>query len=449
MIVRTSMGLVLMVFLTACTSASEEAALQTSTPELRPKVARVAVENTRISSVANTPFGALISVAVMSSPVTAGEAANVAETQAGLRGAKGAFRPVVSVGLDAGSSSSEGFGNVGVSPVLELTQLVYDGGASRARIAEARANVDRSFGTRVVSVSATTFTAVETYLDVLMRRKLFIAVSDTVAALDRLQKRIDERTEAGAGIQTDILAARSGLADATTRQVTVRGELQQAEAAFAEVFNHPPPVNLPSPVSAPLLSDGMLENLTRLSPRLQTANANIAALEAGLDAVRAGRSPQVSLEAAAGAEFGGERDFGLGLSVDYPLFSQGRQAAAIDAAEAQLNAAMAERAALERALTSAIANVISERATGAARVAAAQNALDANTATLEASRAQFQIGRRSLLELLDAERDTFEARQVLIVAQNDRALTGWAALALTGDILAAFDIALTREGPAP
>ncbi|MCF2872306.1 TolC family protein [Octadecabacter sp. G9-8] len=385
----------------------------------------------------------------MSSPVTAGEAATVAETQAGLRGAEGAFRPVISVGADADSSSSTGLGNVDVSPVLELTQLVYDGGVSRSRIVEARASVDRSIGTRIVSTSATTLTAVETYLSVVMQRKLFIAASDTVAALESLQDRIDERAEAGAGIQTDILAARSALADATARQVAARAELQQAEAAYAEVFDHHPPPDLPAPVSAPLLSNDMLEDLTRTSPRLRTANANIAAFEAGLDAVRAGRSPQVSLEATAEPDFGGDSDIGLGLSVDYPLYSQGRLTAAIDAAEAQLSAAIAERAALERALARALANVISERETGAARVAAAQNALDANAATLEAAREQFQIGRRSLLELLDAELDTFEANQVLISAQNDRALTGWAALALTGDILAVFDISLSQERPTP
>jgi outer membrane protein TolC len=55
---------------------------------------------------------------------------------------------------------------------------------------------------------------------------------------------------------------------------------------------------------------------------------------------------------------------------------------------------------------------------------------------------EFTIGRRSLLDLLDAQRDFVLAQQTLIEAEEQLLLSGYAALALTGDILPAFGVAL-------
>ena len=46
--------------------------------------------------------------------------------------------------------------------------------------------------------------------------------------------------------------------------------------------------------------------------------------------------------------------------------------------------------------------------------------------------------------MLDAQRDLFDAGETLIVAKRELALSGYAALALTGDILDAFGIVLPQ-----
>lgn len=429
--------------LAACTNVPDQTVRQPAT-----EAPSLTIQS-RIPSVANTPFGRQIADAVMLSPAIAGEAASVAQAEAELRGAQGAFRPYVSVGLSTQSYTSTGLRDFDISPVAELTQLVYDGGASRARIAQASANIERSNDERVATASATTLLAVETYLNVLVLRELLIAADRTVTAHEELRDRIAERADVGAGIQTDILTARSRLADAHALQISVRADLAYAEAAYAEIFDHDPPLDLARPTAAPPLPDEVPEVLAHRSPRWRVASANIAVLEAGLATARAGRGPQVSLQTSAGLDDDDDVDIALGLVVDYPIYSQGRAAAAIDAAMAQLNAARAESAALERTLVRELVSIISDRGTNAAQVEAARNAADANAATLAALTEQFQIGRSSLLDVLDAESATFAAQQALILTQNERALTGWAALAITGDILAAFEIASFEGGSMP
>ena len=64
------------------------------------------------------------------------------------------------------------------------------------------------------------------------------------------------------------------------------------------------------------------------------------------------------------------------------------------------------------------------------------------TGRVDAAREQFSIGRRSMVDLLDAQRDYVRAEDTLIRAEQERFLTDYAALALTGDILDLFDIIL-------
>jgi outer membrane protein TolC len=130
------------------------------------------------------------------------------------------------------------------------------------------------------------------------------------------------------------------------------------------------------------------------------------------------------------------------LDVVYDPGAPGSHQARIRAAEAQLDAVRAEREGLAREITRALADLRSDQRAGAARVAAAREAVTANRATVEASREEFSIGRRSLLGLLDAQRDLFEANETLIAAEREVALSGYAALALTGDILDVFAIKL-------
>ncbi|WP_109310983.1 hypothetical protein [Ruegeria sp. AU67] len=65
---------------------------------------------------------------------------------------------------------------------------------------------------------------------------------------------------------------------------------------------------------------------------------------------------------------------------------------------------------------------------------------------MEAARAQFTISRRSLVEILDAQRDYVNAQQRLILAEQSFFLTNYAALSLTGDQLDYLGISIANTG---
>lgn len=108
--------------------------------------------------------------------------------------------------------------------------------------------------------------------------------------------------------------------------------------------------------------------------------------------------------------------------------------------------------ATRRELESRLRILTAELRAVADRLAATRAAREANSANLEVARDQFQAGRRSLIELLDAEREALASERQQILAEHDRAVLGYAVLAAIGDILDVFGVTLPAtpgSGQAP
>ncbi len=392
------------------------------------------------NAVATTNYGQAIAAATRNNPALTQAAAAIRIAQAEARAADGAFKPDLSVGIGAESRIVRGSSDSNVSPFARVSQLVYDGGAAKADLGAARARVLETRANRIENASSAVLTAVEAHYNLISRRKLLALSQDNLRVLQRIADQIDERAAQGAGSSANQLTANSRLADAETQLADAQGSLDRAQAQYSRYFGDLPD-RLPTPRKAPALLSQDDENL-RLSPRLRAVEARLRAAEADLSAAQARKMPSVELGATGRRASGGGGDIGLDLSVSYSLDTRGQRAAAVDAAQARLDGIRAERDQLLRDVQEALAFVRSDQRAGQARVAAARAAVTSNRASVAAAREQFGIGRRSLIDLLDAQRDYVRAQEVLITAEQDRFLTDYAVLALTGDILDVFSVNL-------
>jgi outer membrane protein TolC len=391
-----------------------------------------------IGSVASSDFGQRITQAVTSHPQLGASSASVRAAQARADVEGRAFFPRLSLGATLGSIVN-GNATGGISPVLQVTQLVFDGGAAASRRVAAQARVFESRGARLEMAAALSLGAVSAWVDLRAARDRAAIAAENVRAHDRVLTQVQERATAGAGANTDVLTARARLATARARAAEAQANVERASAAFAQTFGQPAPANLVSPPDAPRLPAVSDAELIATSPRILGIDARIAAARADVAVAKSGRFPQLSIDGS--AQRGGSR---ANLDVIYDPGAPGNKEAAIRASEAQLDAIQAERDALARDIIRALSDLRTDQRAGAARVAAARDAVRAHRATVEAAREEFSIGRRSILGLLDAQRDLFDASEVLIAAEREVALSGYAALALTGDILDAFAIRLPR-----
>ena len=414
-------------------------------PDLAPVAASLEVGTAGLGAdrvpdaVSRGPFGQHIARAVMAEPAITRSTADIRAARADKRAADGAFRPDLSIGVNA-QTRLDSNTNSDSGPFLRVSQLVYDAGAARSDQTAAEARVLQSRAQQIETGARVTLEAVEVYKRLLNSRRLLAIAEENLNVLRGFANQIEERVVRGAGSTADRLIAQSRVADAETQRVDAQAQLERAEAAFRRLFGEIPG-NLPKPVKAPPLPAGEADVLDQ-SPRLRAANATLKAAEADLMAASARRQPGVELGATGRRASGGGGDLALDLTLNYSLDTRGERRAAIDAAQARLDAAEAERDTLLRDVREALAFVRTDQTAGEARVIAARQAVNSNAASVDAAREQFSIGRRSMVDLLDAQRDFVRAEETLIRAEQERFLTDYAALALTGDILDLFDITL-------
>lgn len=413
--------------------------------ELTADVARMLPE------LAPTRFGQEIGQAVLAHPLLSAEAARVLRAEADLRDAQAAARPQISVGLDLGASLVGSSAGGRYLPVVQVSQLLFDGGRTRARIEAARIGVVSQELARETSVAQLSLTAVEVWLELEYQGKLFEIATETLAEHEKVLALLDDRVQAGAGTQGEVQVARSRLADATARRATAQGNYERAEASFTAFFDKLPttlPASRPAP-RLPKLSDA---ELVATSPRIRGIDAEIGGALALLEVANSSMLPTVT-----GTVRGGYNPETKQLNIDATsspssdIFTGGKRTADRDRARAYVDDLRSERNQLEREITRSLDFLRSDMRTGRERLTAGKAAVEANEGSVAALREQYSIGRVSILQLLDAQRDLFLAREALVLAERDLVLSGYAALALTGDILDVFGtrqrIATTEDAP--
>ena len=420
--------------LSACTSAPDLTTAEMSFASESPVAAVVS------GSVAKSAFGKRVREAVQNSPTLAQSDTRMDIARAEQDAAQGAFLPQVSLGLNARSERIKSDID-DVSPYLRVSQLVYDGGAARGDLTAARARVLESRGDQVQTAASTALAAVETYVLVLNHRDILEISRQNVEVHEEIEGQISDRVAGGLGSNADVLTARSRSADARTRHADAKARLDKAEARFREVFGAAPGP-LPPPIAAPELTLSSTQ-IIKDSPQIRRADASLIAAKAELAAAQARRQPDLRLAAFANQDDRKDANFGVDLSFNYEIDSTGQRRATITAAEARVRESEANRDALIREIGRELDFIRSDQRAGAERLRDARVAVRANSDSVAATRAQFTIGRRSLIEILDAQRDYVNAQERLILAEQNFFLTNYAALSLTGDILNLFGITLT------
>lgn len=184
----------------------------------------------------------------------------------------------------------------------------------------------------------------------------------------------------------------------------------------------PPPVPLAQQLAPTQLSAGLPSDLLYLRPDIIGAEQQLRASRANIGVARAAFFPQISLTGRFGYasnELSGligsaNETWSIGPSITLPLFDWGRNEGNLTVAEARETVAVAE---YEQTIQTAFREVADALA-GRRYLAEQLLAQRKNVATLQQiadlANARYDEGVVNYLEVLDAERSLFEARQALI-----------------------------------
>ncbi len=327
----------------------------------------------------------------------------------------------------------------GVRQTLSVEQPLYDGGATGAAVRAARFRIEEERARLRLTEQQVLLEAVEAYTAVLRDQRLLAIALENERRLQERLAAAKRRYRHGQISRTEVARAEARYAEAVATRQRARGNLERAGARYRRVIGDPPGgLRMPGlPAGLPTTLDAALEMIED-HPLLRLSRFAHEAARAETGRARAALLPRISLSgrytylSEPDRETEHEQDLAFGAFLTLPLYAGGAARAAVRQKRQRERAALhalddARRRVREeiRAAFEALRIARLRRQSLARRVAAARLVLEGS---LEEARA----GTRSLIEVLDAERERFLAESAAVEAAREEIVAAYRLLAATG-----------------
>ncbi len=337
---------------------------------------------------------------------------------------------------------------------LSLNQMIYDGFATRDEVAKLNYTKLVRYYEILDASESTALEAARAYLDVLRYRELSVLVQDNVAQHEQVFDQIQQRVQAGVGRRVDLEQAGGRLALSHTNLLTEASNLNDVSARYQRIVGELPPDELVLPEllkqGIPATVEDALKQAYQGSPVFNASIENVRAAQADAHSRQANFLPRVNLRASKDVAFddngvSGRRDDQIvEVVLNYNLFKGGSDRALVRqyADRLALSKDLRDKACRDIRQTLIIAfNDIESLSRQLSYLDQHQLAIEK---AREAYRKQFDIGQRTLLDLLDTENEYFQSRRAYINATYEYAIAHMRTLAGMGSLLTALQVG--RDG---
>jgi NodT family efflux transporter outer membrane factor (OMF) lipoprotein len=345
--------------------------------------------------------------------------------------------PTVGAGL-SGSRNPNGAGGFNSLYLGGLQMSAWEldlFGRLRGLSAAAAAQFEATEAQRVAARISLVAAVAQAWLNLRADESLLALAQLTQRSREESLRLAETRLRLGAGSRLEVSAAQSLLEAARVSLAQLQRQRAQDENALSLLLGVPfasvgvAPASLDEAAVFPELAAGLPSELLVRRPDLRAAERQLAATEAGIDAARAAFFPRITLTASAGSATrsltslfsGGSFAAGIAGQLLAPVFDGGRNQAVLQSATVTREQAIAQ---YERAIQQAfreVADGLVARSTLLAQLQAQEALVQAETARAELAETRHRHGAASYLDVLDAQRSLYAARQSLTVVRGQLA----------------------------
>lgn len=377
--------------------------------------------------------------------------------------ARGGFRPRVDLTAGIGrehqvdpGQKDRDYTRRGVT--LSLRQVLFDGFATSSEVKRLGYAKLAGYYDLLATTDDVALEAGRAYIDVLRYRKLAALARDNYGVHKGIFDQIEQRVKAGVGRRVDLEQAAGRLALAESNWLTDESNLHDVTARFQRIVGDLPAADLqdvPSlEKSLPAAAD-LMPGLLKRSPSFLAAVQNVRAARAEVDVRKSANLPSLELRARQDLSrntdgvYGRHKTGVVELVLNYNLYNGGTDSARIRQFSERLNLAMDLR---DKACRDS-RQILSIAWSDVRKLREQLNYLEQHQLSTEkardAYRKQFDIGQRTLLDLLDTENELFDARRSLVVAEYELQLAQLRVLGTSSTLLPALKLApITDTQPA-
>ncbi|MEI8156942.1 MAG: TolC family outer membrane protein [Burkholderiales bacterium] len=340
---------------------------------------------------------------------------------------------------------------------LQLRQTLFDGFATLHETRRLSYAQQAAYYELLSASNQTALEAARAYMDVLRFRELVQLAADNFTTHQEVHDRLSQKVTAGVGRKVDLEQAAGRMALAESNWLTEASNLHDVSARYQRLVGV-----VPAPTLATIESMGgerqsganFLTESVRKNPDFLSAVATLRGYRSDASVRRSAYAPTIEFRARQSFESnqsgvsGDFRDTALELVLNYNLYRGGADKARTNQFVAKLASAfdLRDKACRDIWQTGEIALNDSQKLTAQIKLLA-QHELSTSKAR-QAYQQQFDIGQRSLLDLLDTENELYQARRALANAEYDLQLSSIRMLATSGSLLSALKLqALSNDAP--
>jgi adhesin transport system outer membrane protein len=405
-----------------------------------------------------------VAVGVLTNPQTEAVENNRRATDEELRQAKALYLPSIDLQADAGYQFSNENPDLGdnfkndfrrIQGGVTLTQMLFDGFNTDYENARQKWRV-RSASHRVRETTEVLgLDIVESYIDLLRQRELLAIASENTKQHIDILAQIEDATGAGRSTVADVQQTRARLASARATEANVAQSLRSAENNYRRRVGDAPQHDLIRPLTPRELLNGNIEDevkeaLTQ-SPTLDIAEADVNVAQKEREQTKSTLYPQVDLvvNGNAGDNLEGVHGDQVGGSAlvrtNWNLFRGGADQARIRELTYRHAQVKNSRDAAARTVENDVRQTWASMNAAGTRAEQFRAQAAANAEVVQAYKDQFNLDRRTLLDVLDSQNEWFVSRSNAINNEYLEMFASYRLLSLKGKLLPYLGVSYPKE----
>ncbi|WP_220720352.1 TolC family outer membrane protein [Agarivorans litoreus] len=369
--------------------------------------------------------------------------------------AKGGYYPTIDLtaGAGWGQRETETLGVNSANPTeigVSIRQLLFSGFATSGEVTRTENETLADQWLLYNDAENIALRVVDVYLEVIKQQQLSELAESNLQTHLAIQKDIKKRTDSGVGSSADLTQVNGRVARATTNSLSAKNNLMDAQTQFLRVVNELPKDLVQPGADVSMLPsdlDSALMVALDVHPTLKAAQFDVAAANAQNTVAKANNYPEIALELDGNWDrnqngLDDTKDYELAamLRLRYNLFNGGSDAAEIRRSAYDVNRAKAVGEDAHRQVSEGTRLAWNAWDVLVRQKSFLQQHVEASYQTVEAYKKQFNLGKRSLLDVLNTENELFEAQNEFISADIDELRAKYRLLNATGLLLEALRV---------
>lgn len=335
---------------------------------------------------------------------------------------------------------------------IRLTQMIYDGFATRNFVKQQSALVDAALLRLAGSHETVGLRAIQVYLEVLRRKAVVDLADDNLNQHDETLLKIQERYDGGVGTKVDVVQTKGRRAQSKSNLLLSQRDSKNGEAQFFRVVGEQASdLSIPEEIQGlPTTLELAIETAFSHNPNLKAAEADLEAAQAAHKKAVGAFRPRFDLEL--GVTRNSDTDGTLGdnddetavIRMSYNLYRGGADRARLNEAEAREFAARETARSVKRGVQEDVTVIWNELEDILLRLEYLQAHVTSTEEVLVVYNEQLSLGKRSLLDLLDVQNELLRARVGLLTGQYAVLFARYRVLASGGGLMQALGLESTR-----